>query len=58
MRKVTAKIERTNPVPILVIGAFSLMAIILSACNTTEGLGEDIESAGSALENEAEEASD
>lgn len=29
---------------------------MLGACNTVEGVGEDVEAAGSALEREAEEA--
>lgn len=30
----------------------------LAGCNTIEGVGEDLESAGSAIDREAEEASD
>jgi len=36
--------------------AFVLMGIGVSGCNTTEGFGEDMQSAGEAIEEEAEEA--
>lgn len=31
---------------------------MLSACNTTEGVGEDIEAAGDAIDNAADDAND
>ena len=36
--------------------AFVLMGIGVSGCNTTEGFGKDMQSAGEAIEEEAEEA--
>ena len=33
-----------------------LPALLLAGCNTIEGAGEDLESAGGAIEEEAEEA--
>ncbi|MDX1573590.1 MAG: entericidin A/B family lipoprotein [Methylophaga sp.] len=33
-----------------------LMTLGLAACNTIEGAGEDIEAAGDAIDNEAEES--
>jgi predicted small secreted protein len=37
--------------------AAGLALAALSGCNTTEGLGEDLENTGEAIEEEAEEAS-
>lgn len=39
------------------LGAASIAALLLglAGCNTVEGLGEDIESAGDAIEDEADE---
>jgi predicted small secreted protein len=36
--------------------ALVLMGASVSACNTTEGFGKDVQSAGEAIEEEAEEA--
>lgn len=33
----------------------ALMTVVLTGCNTMEGLGEDMEEAGDAIEQEAEE---
>jgi len=38
--------------------ALGLFGLNLTACNTTEGLGEDVESAGDALEDAADDAND
>lgn len=35
----------------------ALLLLSIAACNTTEGFGEDVESAGDAIENTAEDAS-
>ncbi len=35
-----------------------LMTLGLAACNTVEGVGEDMEAAGGAIDNEAEESKD
>lgn len=35
--------------------AFTAFISLLPACNTTEGFGKDVKSAGSAIENKAEE---
>ncbi|MDX2146389.1 MAG: entericidin A/B family lipoprotein [Planctomycetota bacterium] len=39
-------------------GGLSCIAIALSGCNTTEGFGRDIESAGAGLEDAADDAKD
>lgn len=39
----------------LLVLATILSAPFLSACNTTEGFGEDVEEAGDAIDDEAEE---
>jgi len=46
--------------PIAVIGAtlFALAPMALTACNTTEGVGEDVEAAGDAIDDAAEDAND
>lgn len=36
----------------------TLMGASVSACNTTEGFGEDMQSAGEAIEDTAEDAND
>ncbi len=36
----------------------AVLAMLLSACNTIEGMGEDVENAGEAIEEEAEDAQD
>lgn len=38
--------------------ALVLMGVSVSACNTTEGFGKDMQSAGEAVEDTAEDASD
>ncbi|MDO9460994.1 MAG: entericidin A/B family lipoprotein [Alphaproteobacteria bacterium] len=35
------------------IGAIMAMALFVSGCNTVEGIGQDVESAGSAIEDTA-----
>lgn len=35
-----------------------VFALLLAGCNTIEGLGEDVETAGEAIEEEAEEHDD
>jgi predicted small secreted protein len=34
------------------------LALVAAACNTTEGFGEDLQSAGEEIEEEAQESSD
>ncbi|WP_084418421.1 entericidin A/B family lipoprotein [Henriciella litoralis] len=41
--------------PIVIVG-LSLMAMLAAACNTVEGAGEDVEAAGSAIDQAAEDA--
>lgn len=36
----------------------ALLGLGLTACNTTQGLGEDVEAAGDAIEDTADEAED
>lgn len=42
----------------LIIAGMGASAALLTACNTTEGLGEDIEAAGDAIDDAAEDAND
>lgn len=58
MRNAAATIERGPLISIVTATVLVLLAMILSGCNTTAGLGEDIEAAGSAIEGTAEDASD
>ncbi len=37
---------------------FAAYVMVLSGCNTMEGIGEDVESAGDSVEDEAEENKD
>ena len=37
---------------------FALTAIVLAGCNTTRGVGEDVEATGEAIEEAAEDAKD
>lgn len=48
------------PLPWLValLAVFVSMPVLVSACNTTEGVGEDIEAGGDAIEDAAEDAND
>lgn len=39
---------------IVVITAYCLSAFVLTACNTTEGFGRDVESTGDAIEDAAD----
>lgn len=41
-----------------VLSAAGCMLVTLSACNTTEGVGKDIESAGEGLKEAAQDAKD
>jgi predicted small secreted protein len=43
---------------ILVLLAWMLSTLALSACNTTRGVGRDIEATGDAIEDRADEAMD
>jgi predicted small secreted protein len=40
---------------LIALSAMSAAGTVLSACNTTEGMGKDISNAGHAISNEAEE---
>ena len=42
----------------LVIAGMGASAAVMTACNTTEGVGEDIEAAGDAIDDAAEDAND
>lgn len=37
-------------------GAVFVLAVVLAGCNTMEGVGEDVEAAGSAVDETAEDA--
>jgi predicted small secreted protein len=39
---------------LIALSVMSAMGTLLSACNTTEGMGKDISNAGHAISNEAE----
>lgn len=49
---------RTGPILAMLWLVQAFMAFGLSGCNTTQGLGEDVEAAGEAIEETAEEAED
>jgi predicted small secreted protein len=40
---------------LLFIGLFTCVGFVLSACNTISGIGEDLQAAGGAITNKAEE---
>tara|TARA_B110000483_G_scaffold88856_1_gene109654 strand:+ start:34799 stop:34957 length:159 start_codon:yes stop_codon:yes gene_type:complete len=40
---------------LLFIGLFTCFGFLLSACNTISGIGEDLQAAGGAITNKAEE---
>ncbi|HZW11057.1 MAG TPA: entericidin EcnA/B family protein [Phycisphaerales bacterium] len=42
----------------LIIASLATATVTLSACNTTEGVGEDVAAAGDALDDAAEDAND
>lgn len=46
---------KKNPIQALFLVAASVAALFLSACNTIEGAGEDIQSGGEAIERSAED---
>lgn len=58
MHRAVATADRARLVSIVTFTVLALAAMVLSGCNTTAGLGRDIESAGSAIEGTAEDASD
>ena len=41
---------------IVLVTGLSLMALFAAACNTVEGVGEDVEATGSAIDEAAEDA--
>ncbi|NYZ11853.1 entericidin A/B family lipoprotein [Azospirillum sp. RWY-5-1] len=43
---------------VMLAGLVLMSAVILSGCNTVEGLGEDAQSGGRAIENTAQDAAD
>lgn len=47
-----------GPVMSLVALALSMACLILQGCHTTRGVGQDIESAGDAIEDAADDAMD
>jgi predicted small secreted protein len=46
---------RKIPMMLLRAGALMLFVLLLSACNTMAGMGQDIETAGETIEREARE---
>lgn len=42
--------------PLILATMLGVTGVSLAACNTMEGVGEDVEAAGSSLEEEAEDA--
>lgn len=52
-----SKYKMTLPTP-LCVAAVTALAFALSACNTTRGVGADIEAAGDTIEEVADEAED
>jgi predicted small secreted protein len=42
----------------LIIVGLATSGALLTACNTTEGVGEDVEAAGDAIDDAAEDAND
>lgn len=51
------RVERRRRTAGVLLGAF-IAAAFLAACNTTAGVGRDMEAAGDALEDAAEDAKD
>lgn len=49
--------DRSRPRALAAPAALCAALLMLAACNTTEGLGQDIENTGEVIEEEAEEAS-
>jgi predicted small secreted protein len=47
--------DRSHLAWLLALTALFFMALGLSACNTARGMGEDVEAAGSAMSNTAED---
>lgn len=47
--------QEIQPMRTLILAVLLALPVALSGCNTVEGVGEDIESAGDALDDEAEE---
>lgn len=45
-------------VPLLIAAAAAAFSLTLGACNTTEGVGRDIEAAGDGIEDAARDAKD
>lgn len=53
--KMTIRIRKLVPVALLV-GIFGLQAMALTACNTAEGFGKDVENTGEKLQEGAKDA--
>lgn len=53
------EMEARNKSPLWVLlGSTILAALAVSGCNTVEGVGRDVEAAGDAIEDTAEDAND
>lgn len=48
--------KQTRNMNLLLVAILTALGLTLSACNTTEGFGRDMESAGRSLQQEANEA--
>ncbi len=47
--------KRLTAITLLLLGAIPLLGVGLTGCNTVKGAGQDVKSAGKAIENKAEE---
>ena len=50
--------KRTILVPLLAAAGVTMLSSMVSACNTVEGVGRDIERAGDAIQDEADDTRD
>ena len=55
MQKTSTSIR---PLRLIVVGAIALAGLVAVGCNTVEGAGKDVQSAGKGIENVAEKTGD
>ena len=58
MKQVNTTVKRTTPVLLVLASTFAGTAMLLTACNTVEGAGRDVEAVGDSIADTAKDAKD
>lgn len=58
MKQANETVKRTTPVLLVLATAFAGAGMLLTACNTVEGAGRDVEAVGDSIADTASDAKD